>query len=460
MPIVEKLPPYDIASEEAVLASLLVDSDMMDDVHIILNQGDFFSEQHKLIYEACELVYKRGENIDQISIARQLANINILELCGGASYLSHLVVNLPTSLHAADYARAVKNLSICRKVIQFGNKVQAQGYIENDPTKLISDVEKGILELQKEVSLPKLITPDELAKRGVERYSELRVGKRRGVYTGFSKLDEALGGLFGGELSYWAARPGMGKTEIILSMAKYVGRNFGNAMLVSLEQPWGDILDRFVGRSIEKSPRIIRAGNYSDELFDSIVKEMSNISMSNMYFYDTGGDIEGKGTTTPSIYSIAKHMKLAYGLSAVFVDYLGLLDDESKESDYRRISYISRKLKQMSKDLDVPIICACQLNREAEKRANHRPQLSDLRDSGATEQDADTVLFLYRDDYYEDAKDSININSINTAELIIGKHRQGGEVAGRIVPLLWDASKRCYIDNYSISNKVVPESFI
>lgn len=470
VPITEKIPPYDIYAEEAVIGSLLVDGDVIYELSSSVNVDDFFTQQCKWIYEVCIMLMNRGEMINQITIAHELSIKGRLDEIGGAAYLSQLISQTPTSEGVVSYAKIVKDTAIARRTIKMGIMVSNIGYTESEPTKMVSETEKLFLNLQKEVAMPKLYTPETVAYLSTQRYTELAEGKRRGVYTGFEELDSALGGLFGGELLYIAGRPGTGKTENLLSIAEYVGLKFGNVLMASLEQPLDDIIDRYVGRNLELSPRRIRAGVYPDELMKKIMGFVGGLSKSRIYFYESGGDATGRSGTTSSIYSIANHMKLAYGLSLILIDYLGLVEDASDEKSYERISLISRKLKKMSRTLDVPIICAAQLNREVERRmGNHKPQISDIRDSGNVEQDADIIIFIYRPEKYQDEIDEAQKDGrdiTNKAYFIIGKHRQCGEVADVEVPLLWLPHKRYYIGRTMQSGswifgnrEPVPESF-
>ncbi len=458
----DKLPPHDVEAEEAVIASLLIDTETIYDINQLIKPGDFFTQNNQWCYESCIAIMNRGEVINQITLAHELSNKGRLEEVGGAAYLSQIISNCPTSLHIKYYAKIVKNTAIARRAISVGQKIMAAGFDESNPNKIVTEAEKYILELQKEVAMPKLITPNDVASLSTQRYIELQEGKRKGIYTGFQELDDALGGIFGGELCYLAGRPGFGKTEILLSIAQHAGLKFGNVLYASLEQPLGDITDRLLGREIEMSPRHIRVGSYPDALMSRIMEFAGNLSQSRIYYYDSGGDIDGRGATTQSIYSISNHMKLAYGLSLVVIDYLGLLEDASGESkSYERVSLISRKLKKLARDLDVPVLCAAQLNREVERRVDHKPVISDLRDSGNIEQDADTILFIYPAEKYSDevelaSKEGRDIKG--KAELIIGKQRQGGEVVGVSVPLYWNKKKRCYFGREKPQEEM-PEQF-
>lgn len=449
-PAYELSVPNNQEAEEAVIGSLLIDEELIFEIRSILKPSDFWNSIYRLIYEACIEISNRGEVVNQITVAHELNTKGKLAEIGGAAFLSTVISQTPTSLMAGSYARVVKNTAIARKVIALGQKIYVIGYEESDTKVMVQKIEEHFLDVQKEIAVPKLITPKHLAELGAERYTVLNQGEGKSVKTGFNELDYQTGGLFGGE--YWlvAARAGLGKTELILDIARNVGKQKGKVLLCSLEQSWAEILDRMMGSYTGKSPRLIRFGKYSEDLFDSIIYHLADVSESNLYFYDSGGSNLPENITVSKIFSIANHMKLSYGLDMIVVDYIGLIDDEYGKSQNDRISYISRKLKLMARNLDVPLVCACQLNRRVEHAEDRRPTLSDLRDSGSLEQDADTVIFLYRDDYYEDIREKIQHDEgrdcAGTAELILAKQRQGG---GREItyPLKWDNIKRCY---YSI----------
>jgi len=385
--LIDKLPPHDIVAEESVIGSLLIDreGDAIYQINQFLKPDDFFSTVNQWCYQSCLDIMNRGEVIDQITLAQELSSKGKLDEIGGVAYLSQVISEVPTHLHIEHYARIVKKLSIARRTISTGQKIMAQGYEETDPNKMVSESEKLLLNLQKEVAMPKLLSPKDIAEKAIDRYTALRDGKRKGIYTGFADLDEALGGLFGGELCYLAARPKSGKSEILVKIAVTPAKHFGNVLLASLEQPWGEVLDRWISGNLNISPRLLRLGKYSDERFDNIINQLSDISESNLWFYDSGGDITG--STSKSIYSVATHMKTAYGLSSIFVDQLSNLRIDSRQSLYEKTTEVSHQLKALAMDLDVPVMCAAQINRETERTGEHKPQISQLRDciTGDTE---------------------------------------------------------------------------
>jgi replicative DNA helicase len=449
----EKKIPHDIDSEKAVLGSLLLESDCMNDVINIINSDDFFSDENKSIFTASYRLYNRGEAINQVTVSRELLAMKKLDLVGGAAYLSHLVVECLSPVMVESYARIVKRLSINRKVITLGHNIEQIGYEEIESHELIAKIEAMVLDVQKEVSMPRLITSEEWAKKGIDRYGQLQNGKHAGIYTGFYSLDELLGGIFGGEVCFFAARPGLGKTSWLLDVAKNIGQTGKNILLASLEQSWGDLLDRFVSTELEQSTRTIRLGNYSPEVMGKITMAMAKVSESKIFIYDSGNMLDTNGTTINAIFAVANQMKLAYGLSAILIDYLGLISDD-REKAYERVTYISKMMKYKARTLDIPVICICQLNREPERREGHQPVMSDLRDAGTLEQDADIILLGYRPDKYEDEAGN---KPQDQFEVTVAKCRQNGEITDAVVPLYWNPKKHVYFDPKQ--PKQTPEEF-
>lgn len=430
--------PSNPEAEQAVLGSILIDGESVHSVRTELEAANFFRQENQWIYDACLSLCSRGEAIDQITIAKELNAKGKLEESGGASYLSHLIANTPTSLHIEHYGRIVKSAAIQRMAISLGSQVAAIGYSETDPVKLVEDAERRFLALQKTVSMPHLIVPTDLAKMGDERYAALRHGHESAVQTGFHELDFQTGGAFPGEYWIMGGRPGIGKTTVLLGIAESIATT-GNALFCSLEMQWGHILDRLIAERLNTSPQKIRHGEYSEELYGRIVYKLGEVSELNLYFFGQGSTGDTAGVTTTMLHSIANHMKLSYGLSAVIVDYIGLFADDYGKSSYERISHVSRRLKNIAQSLEVPLICAAQLSRAVEQRAELRPVLHDFRESGRIEEDADVVLFLYRDDYYPNLKSE---ETVGKAEIIIAKQRQGESNIS--VPLTWDRARRCY----------------
>jgi replicative DNA helicase len=453
----EQFPPHDIDSEKSLVGALLIMSDVIHDIKLIVSPDDFYADQTKCIFKACLEVVSSGKQIDEITVASQLKANGKLEEIGGGTYLVNLIANCPSPLYVHHYAKIIKELATKRRAISLGSRIVNMGYDEKASIEaLTSGISEQVLNFQKTIAIPQLINPDQLAKKTLERYEILRDGKRQGVYTGFARLDEALGGIFEGELVYYAAQPSVGKSEVGVSIARHAGQNFGNVLIANLEQPYGDLMDRLLSQEVGIAPRKIRAGNYSSDLMQKIVEFTVTIPDMNLYLYDCSGGLDNFGATTDIIYSLARQMLDTTGLSLILIDHLACLNDSpsGRSSSYERITYISRRLNYMKLALQVPIICICQLNRKTEDRATHEPQLSDLRDSGNLEYDADIILFHYRPDKYDEEAPK------DYAEIIIGKVRQQGELAGQKLPIYWDKNKRVYYDKSSLPEEyTVPSQF-
>ena len=368
-----KIVPHDINAEQAVLGSLLVDGECIYSISDKIKPEDFCAAENQWMYEACEAVVERGEGINQITIARELAARNKLEECGGASYLSHLIANTPSSVSVKDYAQIVRNLAVQRRAISLGTQISEQGYNEPDPVKLISEIGKGYLKLQSSVAMPQLVTPKEWAEYGIDRYSKLSEGRGVSISTGFEQLDFTTGGVFPGE--YWvvASVTGGGKTTLGLQWAEVLSI-FGNVLFCSTEMGKGDILDRRIATLIRRPLREIRVGGYSEKLYGDITAELGTIASSNIYYFGQSGSREGSGgLTTDMIFATANYMASSYGLVAIIVDYLQDLSDAYGKSLYERTTYMSRRLHNMARSLDIPTFALCQLNRDLFRREDRRP---------------------------------------------------------------------------------------
>lgn len=434
----ESLPPYDLDAEESVLGSLLIDTESMLIAENIVGSEDFFSEQNQIVFSAMKAISDRGEAIDQVTVARQIIDTNNIDNIGGVAYLSHLVSVVPTSLHIAHYARIVVNLSIRRRLISFAEQVEYQGYKEPDINISFEKISKQFLKIQKGISAPQLLTPTDIANIAMKHYSEAHTGKRVSISCGIEEMDEICGGMFPGECWLLGAATGLGKTSLIVNTIADKLSGFFKVLYVGLEMFPMQIVDRQIAGYTKQPLATIRRGNYSESLEKQIYDGVANISTKHLYFYSLGTDVNPQRITTDSIFSVASYMKMAYGLDLVIVDYLSLLDDRFGDNSNERVGYISRKLKLTASALGVPFWIVCQLNRELFNRQDKRPQLTDLRDSGKLEQDADVVCFLHRNSFFSGDKDD------NSAELIFRKIRQGDE-QNVFVNMEWNNITKRYV---------------
>ena len=442
----EQAIPHDTEAEIAVIGSLLIDGEAIYSIRNELATEHFFKQEHQLIYDSCMSLCSRGEAIDQITVSKELNNKNKLDEVGGVTYLSHLIISTPTSLHIEHYAKIVKNTAIQRMGISLGSQVTATAKKEADPIKLISTIGQAYLKLQSSIAVPQLVTPTEWAKYGIERYSKLNEGRSIAISTGIEQLDVATGGVFPGEYWILAGTAGIGKTSLAIQFADTLSI-FGNVLLCSIEMSKGDVLDRRIATLTKQPLRKIRTGKYHDDLYGEITSSLGTISESNIYYFGQSDSIEsGGGITTDSLYSMANYMKSSYGIKAIIVDYLQNLSDTYGKGLYEKTTHVSRRLQNMARSLDIPIICLCQLNRDLFHREDRRPRISDLRDSGGIEQDADVIIFLHRESAFSTEAELAEIGlSFDDAELLIAKQRQGDNPNIRI-PLKWNVETKTYYE--------------
>ena len=427
-----QLPPHNIDAEDNVIGSLLIDGELIQSLN--LEPSDFYHEQNGTCYVACKALAERGVSINQITLAQELSEQGKLEAAGGAAYLSHLIANCATSLDCRYYADIVKRLAIYRSLIVAADQVAVLGYNQGPSiNETLNEADELLLSLRKNGVASPIITPKERAEISFSRYERLFTTEAGvALPTGLKDLDAQIGGgLYAGEMVIAAARPGMGKTTLLMNVANNVAVK--NTVLVcSAEMTIAGITDRDVASVLGMTTNEIRRGGYDAEIYARITGEgLQRVIDRKLYFYHEAP------LTTVKILQAGINMKLRHGLDLIVVDYLGLLDDDYGNSQYERIGYVSRKLKQLAMKLDVPVLVAHQLNRALEMRPDKRPALYDLRDSGRIEEDADLVLFLYRDSYYQDDAEDVS-------EILIAKQRQGE--GHRIVKVFYDKVRQQYRD--------------
>ncbi len=428
------LPPHDIAAEEALLASILVDETQYDAVSV--SDRDFYHEPHCFIWGAFKQLADSGTSINQITVADTLNRMGKLYFCGGVSYLSHLISICGSPFDAFFYAEIVKRGAIARQIIEAGRIIQKIGFSNPvDISAALSECDDKITNVRKCGIYSPIISPKVRASAQFDRYTEMQENQKTiGIGTGITALDRILGGgFYPGTLNIAAGRAGLGKTTFLSHVANEACHKGITILFCSAEMDVDSITDREVAQHAGVPINRIRRGNYSQKLYEQIQEAIAGINDKPMWFY---GDTP---MTTDRILQHAIALKLRNGLGMLLIDYLGILDDQYGRNSYERITYISRQLKQMSRILQIPVVVAAQLNRESAKRDDKRPELSDLRDSGAIEQDADTVLMLHRDNYYDPSKENDD-----TVEIIVAKNRQGQ--SNRIVRARFDKVHQTYLN--------------
>ena len=442
----EKLPPHDLDAEEAVIGSLLIDGDTIFQVASVLQPIDFFHEQCRWLYESCLALYQRNEAIDQITVAQELGRQDKLAACGGAAYLSHLVAMVPTSLDAEHYAQIVSRLATSRRLIDAARQIEAIGYEAGpDVDATLNRAEDVLFKLRHGQTprdfvpirqvLSSYFEPAPQAEAGAERKIER-------VPTGFAGLDEMLTGLGRSDLIIVAGRPSMGKTSLALSMAENAAVRHGACVAIfSLEMAREPVVLRMVASQADVDSRRVQPGGEATEDEERrIMRAIGALSEAHVYIDDS------PQIRVVEMRSKARRLHFERGIDLIIVDYLQLIQGETRnENRVQEIGYISRSLKALARELNVPVVCVSQLSRAVEWRASHRPQLSDLRESGSIEQDADVVMFIYRDEYYytpeqwnaEHAGDEMPpAYPAGIADIIVAKQRNGpvGEVKVHFSP--------------------------
>jgi replicative DNA helicase len=441
----EKLPPHDIDAEDAVIGSLLIDGEAIFKIATFLQKEDFYSEPDREIYVACLALYRRSEAINQITVAQELTRLGKPEAGGGTANLSHLIASCPTSLDIEHYAQIVYRLSVMRNMIDAAHRIEAVGYeADADVDASLNKAEDILFRLRHGQSPRDFVH----VRQVLDKYFETAPPPATGpegyplphTLSGFSGLDEFLGGFQPSDLVIIAGRPSLGKTSLVLSIARNAAVEQGACIaLFSLEMAREPLVSRLLASEAGVDVRRVRLGLHNEEEERRIMEATGHLSEAPLFIDDS--------PLLRVVEMRSKARRLHYeqgGINLIIVDYLQLMQGETRgENRVQEISYISRSLKAIARELNVPVIAVSQLSRAVEWRASHRPQLSDLRESGSIEQDADVVMFIYRDDYYYSREEWESQHPDREypegiADIIIAKHRNGptGQVSLRFIPQL------------------------
>jgi len=437
-----KIPPNDMEAEQAVLGSMLTDKDAVIEAIEALKPEDFYRQDHNIIYTAILNLYNKAEPIDIITVKSELISMGKFDSVGGLEYLAELPEKVPTTTNVDKYIKIVEEKAVLRNLIKTADSIVALGY---DPTQEVEQVmdeaEKKIFNVmqnrnQKGYSPIKDVLVDTFAQ-----LEQLYNQKQHvtGITTGFIDLDYKTAGLHNSDLILIAARPAMGKSAFALNLATNAALKGGVPVIIfSLEMSKEQMVNRILCSEAMVDSNKVRTGKIEEEDWIKLAGALGPLSEANIYIDDT------PGISVMEIRAKCRKLKLERGLGLVVIDYLQLVQasNNKKGSREQEISEISRSLKILAKEINVPVIALSQLSRAPEQRPDHRPMLSDLRESGAIEQDADIVIFLYRDDYYNEDSEKKNI-----AEVIMAKHRGGSTGT---VELLWlgNYTKFANIDRY------------
>ena len=424
-----KIPPNDVDAEQAVIGSMLTDKDAVIAAIEVLKEEDFYREDNKTIYSAILNLYNRSEPIDIITLKSELTAMGMFDKIGGFEYIVGLPEKVPTTANVEKYINIVKEKSELRRLIKTANEIIEQGY---DPTENIDDImnnaEKKIFNIMQDKDQKGYSPIKDVLVDTFTELEQLYNQKQHvtGVPTGFIDLDYKTAGLHNSDLVLIAARPAMGKSAFALNLATNAAVKANvPVVLFSLEMSKEQMVNRILCSEAMVDSNKVRTGKIDDEDWIKLANTMGELSEAPIYIDDT------PGISINEIRAKCRKLKLEKDIGMVVIDYLQLVQGSSKRSQGSReqeISEISRSLKILAKEINVPVIALSQLSRAPEQRPDHRPMLSDLRESGAIEQDADIVMFLYRDDYYnEDSEDK------GLAEVILAKHRAGSTGTVKLV---------------------------
>jgi replicative DNA helicase len=434
-------PPQNLDIEASLLGSLLIDSDAFIKIADMLSAEDFFDEHHKVIFAAMHTLHEKRSPLDILTLSEQLKSSGQLEIIGGASYLTELTNYVPTAAHLEQYAQIVAEKSVRRRLINASQDIATIGFDENKSLQeLIEEAETRLFEVSQRHVRQTITSLESILGESFDRLDDLHRNKGgiRGIPTGLKDLDKVLAGLQRSDLIVIAARPSMGKTALMLNMSLDIATKAkqGSVLYFSLEMSKEQLVDRLLAAEAGVDAWKLRTGEgLDDEDFERLSAAMGELAEAPIFIDDTSG------ITVSDLRTKARRLHHQHPLAAIMVDYLQLMSGGSRFASaanrVQEISEISRSLKVLARELNVPVVAASQLSRSVESRNPPIPQLADLRESGSIEQDADIVAFIYRPHYYDDNADP------NITELHIKKHRNGPT---KNIEIFFDRNKQRFRD--------------
>lgn len=428
---ITRIPPHSVESEQSILGSILLDKDAIITVAETITPSDFYKDAHRVIYESMMALNNKNEPIDMVTLTDELRKRGYLDDIGGVTYLTSLSTIVPTTSNVKYYADIVKEKSVLRQLIKASNDIINLGYGSGESAEDVLDfAEKKIFDISQERTNDDFKPINQVLMDTYDMIESIYSNKSdvTGVTTGFKDLNKKINGLQRTDLILVAARPAMGKTAFALNLVQNAAIK-GNASVAvfSLEMSKEQLAQRMIAAQSNVELKKMKTGTLNDADWPRIISAMAVMSDAKIFIDDT------PGIKINELRSKCRKLKMEQGLDLVMIDYLQLMESDSKnESRQQEISKISRSLKILAKELDCPVVALSQLSRAPEQRADHRPVLSDLRESGAIEQDADIVMFLYRDEYYHSDSEKKDL-----AEVIIAKNRHGETGS---VELVWMGS--------------------
>ncbi|MEA4987399.1 MAG: replicative DNA helicase [Anaerovorax sp.] len=439
----ERIPPHNDDAEKSVLGSILLDKDALFEVLEFLKADDFYNAMHKEIYNAVVELYRKNEPVDTLTVSEELKKRKSLEMVGGRAYIALLSTVVPTTSNAAQYGKIVAEKAVLRRLISSASDIIEKAYQEKmQPEEVLDYAERSIFEIAQTRQKKDFEPLKDVLWSNIARIDEMSKmeGNLTGLTTGFIDLDERTSGLQRSDLIMLAARPAMGKTAFALNIAQQAAiKAKATVLIFSLEMSKDQLGQRLLSMESRVEMQKLKTGNLEPQDWDNIHLALDQLSQTEVFIDDT------PGITVMEMKNKCRRLKAEKGLDLVVIDYLQLMSYEGRsESRQQEVSVISRFLKLLAREMDCPVIVLSQLSRAPEQRTDHRPILSDLRESGSIEQDADIVMFLYRDEYYNpDTTEKPNICEVN-----IAKQRSGPTGS---VELTWLGKYTRFVDKSHIS---------
>lgn len=413
-----RIPPHNLDAEKSLLGAMILDQQAINEGMENLKQEDFYSEAHRIIFDTILTMSDRNQPVDLITLSDALTTIGRLDAIGGMAYLSELTDVGILTTNAKQYAEIIEEKATLRQLIRTASDILERGYSEEDTKELIEVAEKNIFDITQKKNNDGFTPIGRILSKTFDQIGQMAAneGTVTGITTGLIDLDRKTSGFQRSDMVLIAARPSMGKTAFSLNVCKNAAMMAGASVAIfSLEMAKEQLVQRFLSAEALVSMGAIKTGQLTEEDWPHLIAAVGRLSKSNIFIDDT------PAISISEMRAKCRRLKAEKGLDIIMIDYLQLMSGGKAESRQQEISMISRSLKALAREMNCPVIALSQLSRAPEQRADHRPMLSDLRESGAIEQDADLVMFLYRDEYYFPDKD----DNKNKAELIIGKQRNG-----------------------------------
>jgi replicative DNA helicase len=410
--------PHNLEAEQSVLGSMIIDKTSIAQAAEALKSDDFYRDSHKIIFNAIFELFMKDTPIDMVTLIEHLRAIEKLDAAGGITYITEISNSVPSTAHLQSYIKIVEDKSMLRKLIRASNEIIENSYSKQDEVEIVLDMaQKRVFDIAQKRNTNDFESISTVLERGFLEIERLFVNKGQltGVPSGFRDLDAKTSGFQKGDMILVAARPSMGKTTFSLNLCEHAALRAGKSVVIfSLEMSKEQLAYKLLCSQANVDMLKLRTGNLEDRDWENIARAAGPLAGAKIFIDDTAG------VSVMEMRSKCRKIKLEHGIDLIMIDYLQLMSGSSTESRQQEVSEISRSIKALAKEMQCPVIALSQLSRAPEQRADHRPMLSDLRESGSIEQDADVVMFLYRDEYYNKETEEKNV-----AECIIAKQRNG-----------------------------------